>query len=244
MDAEIVEMQQLIIATGTMLREDWVKTRAFCWMAGLLHFDKVLQIPLVIVHEVCGLSYRELIESFSDANSGRFPVLAGIKAFFADKATDIQNGGVEYCQSAEWLNIFWPADEYVLIKLCVEGKLAGFYREAEALLAKLLKDRFLELPPALLHDAVTLNHALMKLPFQTTDTDVVTSYNVWEFYQLVLVGEQVPLQERKRINHIDRTSKVYPSWEIWFREVIWYGNKKGAYLYGNNLVEPELAGHY
>ena len=30
----------------------------------------------------------------------------------------------------------------------------------------------------------------------------------------------------------------------WCREVIWYGNKKGAYLYGSNIVEPQLSGHF
>jgi hypothetical protein len=25
---------------------------------------------------------------------------------------------------------------------------------------------------------------------------------------------------------------------------VWYGNKKGAYLYGNKVVETELAGHF
>ena len=34
------------------------------------------------------------------------------------------------------------------------------------------------------------------------------------------------------------------SWEDWCREVIWYGNKKGAYLYGNRALEPQLAGHF
>src|SRR6185369_4657117 len=45
-DAEIVEMQELVIATNTMPKDDWARTRAFCWWAGLLHFDKILQIPL------------------------------------------------------------------------------------------------------------------------------------------------------------------------------------------------------
>jgi predicted AlkP superfamily pyrophosphatase or phosphodiesterase len=43
---------------------------------------------------------------------------------------------------------------------------------------------------------------------------------------------------------IDRTSKTYTSWEQWYREVIWYGNKKGAYLYGSEAVGRQLAGHH
>ena len=66
-----------VVATDTMPREDWVKTRTFCWMTAFLHFDKVLQIPLIIVHEICGVSYRELIEAFLDERAETYPILIG-----------------------------------------------------------------------------------------------------------------------------------------------------------------------
>ena len=241
---EISEMQELVVATASMPREDWVRTRTFCWMTAFLHFDKVLQIPLIVLHETCGVSYREMFEAFLDDHAGRFPIITEIKRFFIEKAHDIQTGGPEYCHSATWLDIYWPADEYILIKLCVENKLAGFYREAETLLTEFLKSRFLQLPPKLLNEAVELNRNLIKLPFQTENLDFETSYNLWEFYRSVLVGDAIQLEERARINRIDRTKTIYRSWEEWYREVIWYGNKKGAYLYGNDLVDRELAGHY
>ena len=241
---EVLEMQELVVATASMPREDWVRTRTFCWMTAFLHFDKVMQIPLIVLREACGVSYREMFEAFLDERAERFPIISEIKRFFIEKARDIQNGGPEYCHSAMWLDIYWPADEYILIKLCIENKLSGFYREAETLLTKFLKSRFLQLPPKLLHEAVELNRNLIKLPFQTKNLDVETSYNLWEFYRSVLVGENVQLEERPCVNRINRTKTVYDSWEDWYREVIWYGNKKGAYLYGNDTVERELAGHY
>ncbi|MBI3919611.1 MAG: radical SAM protein [Betaproteobacteria bacterium] len=241
---EISEMQELVVATASMPREDWVRTRTFCWMTAFLHFDKVMQIPLIVLHEACGVSYREMFEAFLDERAERFPIISEIKHFFIAKARDIQDGGPEYCHSATWLDIYWPADEYMLIKLCVEDKLAGFYREAETLLTGFLKSRFLQLPPKLLHEAVELNRNLVKLPFQTENLEFETSYNLWEFYRSVLVGETIQLEERAHVNRIDRTRIVYHSWQDWYREVIWYGNKKGAYLYGNDTVERELAGHY
>lgn len=241
---EVQEMQQLVVATAAMPREDWVKTRTFCWMTAFLHFDKVLQLPLIIVHELCGGSYRDLIEAFIDADPARYPVLSRIKGFFADKARDIQSGGLEYCHSKKWLGIFWPADEYVLIELCVEEKLTDFYREAETLLQEFVDIRGGALPQGILREAMELNRSLVKLPFQTQDLEIKTSYNIWEFYRAVLVGESVTLDKRSCINRINRTKLVYRSWGDWCREVIWYGNKKGAYLYGNDLVERELAGHY
>jgi len=129
-EEEIYETQELVIATNTLPREDWVRTRVFSWMAALLHFDKTLQIPLMLLHEICSVSYRELIEEFSESSLDSFPVLAEVQSLFVDQARNMQNGGPEFTRSKEWLNIWWPTDEYVLIKLCVENKLQQFYVEA------------------------------------------------------------------------------------------------------------------
>ena len=44
----------------------------------------------------------------------------------------------------------------------------------------------------------------------------------------------------------DRTSKPYDDFQKWCREIVWWGNKKGAYLHAPRAAEitPELAGHY
>lgn len=243
-EEEIHETQLLVIATSTLREEDWARTRIFSWMAALLHFDKTLQIPLILAHEICSISYRELIEAFTKEVPVSFPVLAEVQSIFADQANQMLVGGPDYTRSEEWLNIWWPTDEYVLIKLCVEDKLGKFYKEAERLLSRLLRDKFLSLPPELLHQAIELNQGLIKLPYQTEDLEIELTYNIWEFYRSVLVGGAVPLENVARRYHVDRTSTTWPSWNDWCREVIWYGNKKGAYLYGNDAVEPQLAGHH
>ena len=45
---------------------------------------------------------------------------------------------------------------------------------------------------------------------------------------------------------IDRTSKPYDDFQRWCREIVWWGNKKGAYLYSPTAtaITQELAGHY
>jgi len=213
-------------------------------MAGLLHFDKVLQISLVVLHETCGVSYRELIEAFSERSHDGFPVLAQVRGFFLDKARDIQEGGSEYCRSQAWLNIWWPADEYILIELSVEGKLDAFYREAEQVLVELLRERFVDLPRQLLHESVRLNRSLLKQPFQRDDLELELSYNIWEFYQAAICGQPMPLESRPSVYRIDRASASWGTWDDWCREVIWYGNKKGAYLYGYSSIETQIAGHF
>ena len=240
---DVAEVQELVIATQDMPKEDWVKTRAFSWMIALLHFDKLLQIPLILIHQVCGISFRQLTELFmrEGINGDTIPE---INSFFTEKAKDIQSGGFEFCNSPDWLDIWWPADEYMFIKLCRENKLDIFYQEARELLKLFLDSQFLDFPTDLLDQSIMLNRELVKLPFQEEDTYITTSYNIWEFFQSVLVGKPILLDEVGCNYHINRAGFSWSSWEKWYREVVWYGNKKGAYLYGNDQIERQYAGHY
>src|SRR6185437_4725845 len=63
LEDDVPEVQQLVIATAAMPREAWQRTRAFCWITALLHFDKLFQIPLIAAHELAGISYREMLEA-------------------------------------------------------------------------------------------------------------------------------------------------------------------------------------
>ncbi len=238
---DVHETQELVVATNTMPPADWVRTRTFSWMTALLHFNKLLQVPLILLHEVAGLSYRDLLEAFSKGDLAAFPILSEARDFFDEQARNIQAGGPEYTRSEQCLNIWWPTDEYVFIKLARESRLEAFYQEAEWLLARLLREKFVEVEPELLRDAITLNQSLLKLPFQTEDLELALSYNVWEFYRGVLEGTSVPLEETPSRYFIDRTREKWTTWDDWCREVVWYGNKRGAYLYRARPLGGEKA---
>ena len=54
----------------------------------------------------------------------KYTCLFEINNFFRSEAISIQQGGVEYKYSNKWLDIYWPADEYIYIKLTEEDKSA------------------------------------------------------------------------------------------------------------------------
>src|SRR3989338_2220 len=243
-DEEADEMQELVVATKTCPREDWVKMRASGLMVNFMYFNKILQIPLLLLHKNFDIRMQELLGLFTDGSLKNYPILGEIRQFFYEKAKDIQQGGTEYCPSKEWLNIYWPADEYILIQLCVGDKLVAFYKEAEAILNGFLQENFTNIPKDFLKESLFLNKSLLKLPFQTEDLKLKLFYNIWEAYQAAKASEMIVIEEQKSFYHIDRTTHRCNDWKSWFREVIWWGNKKGAYLYTNTTVEPQLAGHY
>ncbi len=240
---EVDEDEELVIATNSMPPKDWVRTRAFAWMAAFLHFDKILQIPLVIAKEICGVTYRSLIEVFSECTNPSYPIILEIKNFFLEKARNIQQGYVEYCTGPNRLNIWWPADEFIFIKLMYEAKRDDFYTESLSALFCFLQDKHPDIE-AILQDAITLNRGLIKLPFLYQDKKIVLSYNILEFYNSVRVMEKIELEKRRSVCIIDRTTEQWVDWNEWMQKVVWWGNKKGAYLYGNVKTDHEMAGHY
>jgi radical SAM superfamily enzyme YgiQ (UPF0313 family) len=240
----IYEVQDLVIATHAMPLADWRRARTFGWMSALLHFDKLLQIPLIVAHEICGASYRQMIEAFMSEAVDRFPLLAEIRDLMLAAAADIQAGGPEYLLSEDWLGIFWPVDEYVFIKLTAEQRLDQFFEEAGALLRELVAERSAALPTALIDQALKLNRALVKQPFHQSDATVELDYDIWQFYQDRLTGRDANLAAKRVAYRVDRTSERWAGFDAWCRDVVWYGNKKGAYLYGSRTVDTEIAGHY
>ena len=242
-ESDITEFQDLVVATKDMPIDDWVKTRTFCWLTALLHFDKVFQMPIILTRKLADISYKEIMLGFFNAPKEKYPVLGKIINFFFDEARLIQKGGAEYKLSKEYLNIFWPHDEYVLIHLIASGEVVDFYNEAFELLKELMGADHASLFP-IIEDAVDLNRKLLKLPFQIHDLTVNTKYNVWEVYRAALWSEDIPIEEVSGTYHIDRTSHVWNTWDDFCREVIWWGNKKGAYLYTVPKGEPTPAGIY
>jgi len=246
LDDDVPEVQDLVIATAATPLADWRRTRVFCWMTALLHFDKLFQIPLILTHGVSGISYRDMIEAFMAADPDRYPLIDEINAFFHAEAESIQKGGPEYVFSKEYLGIYWPADEYIFVKLTAEGRFDAFYAEAGRLLAEIVGARSAGLPMDVIEEAVKLNHALVHQPFQKTNVEVRLRYDLLDYWHKVRNGEQAPLRQTDMVIEVDRTSKPYDDFQKWCREIVWWGNKKGAYLYSPRAVEitKELAGHY
>lgn len=244
LEDDVPEYQELVVATGSMPRADWRRTRAVCWMTALLHFDKLLQIPLIIAHKTAGLSYREMINAFMTVEGDRFPTIGAIRDYFIQQAHVIQEGGTEFDYSSDWLGIHWPQDEYAYIKLTAEGLFPTFYAEARDVLIDLLGRGSSPDERSLIDEAVNVNQALLKQPGRLDDIEIEIDHNILEFYQAVRCGETIPLMRRRSTIRVDRSSKQYDDFGDWCREVVWWGNKKGAYLYTNSTVEKQLAGHF
>jgi hypothetical protein len=162
-----------------------------------------------------------------------------------NEAESIQNGGTEYTYSREWLGIYWPADEYAYIRLTAENSFDGFYCEAGEVLSEICHSHGGgEEIQRIVAEAIHLNASLLHQPYLSNDLDIELQYDVLGFYKAVRCGELTQMQKQGNTVHIERSKRFYSDFQAWCREVVWWGNKKGAYLYGTYSTNRELAGHY
>ncbi|MBF0354912.1 MAG: B12-binding domain-containing radical SAM protein [Alphaproteobacteria bacterium] len=237
----IHEQQQLVIATASMPPADWRKVRVFAFVAALLHFDKLLQLALMVMNREEGLSYRTLFEAFANESGKNRPLLGNIARFFNSEALRVQKGGAEMIYRADWLNIYWPADEHVFIDLAQNGHLIQFYAEAQDLLLGLCAK---EGTRAKIIQAIALNQALLKQPGPLSDFEIDLDFDLPGFHARTLRGETAEIEHRPMRYKIARSAHCWADWDTWMQEVVWYGHRKGAYLYDGAPIEPAIAGHY
>lgn len=245
----IEEYQELVVGTNTMPPEEWVKTRALCHMVNLIYFDKLQQIPIITLRHAYQIPYYQIFKAIME-NSRQpkeYPIFSEALQYFENHAREMQNGGEEMAYSAEALGIWWYPDEHFFTKLVRENKLAGFYKEAEKNLTGCLGYQPMT---DILSEAIKLNQVLIKQPFQTNDLELTLSYNIWELYRAVLLRSTVPVVPGYYHYTIDRTTRDergtnwWDSWEEWYEKMVWYCNRRGAYLYGNVNPHQEIAGHH
>ncbi len=244
----IAEMQQMVVATAALPPADWRRARVLAWITALLHFDKLVQIPLVVAHEVSGIGYRTLLDAFIGVDPKKYPLLAEVEAFFESEAKTIQEGGPELHYAPEFLGIWWPADEFMFIKLTHEKKIEAFFSEARRRLLDLWEEHGTPAPFAPVEDAFALNRVLLSQPFVFDDAEITLGHDIWRFFRGILQGEPEALKTRRSTYRIERSKEAYGDFATWCREIVWYGHRRGAYYHSGQLVEveteTELAGHY
>ena len=126
------------------------------------------------------------------------------------------------------------------------SNLFNFYKDCESLLiSKLLEnDISLSKYKSLIEQSIHLNYEMLKLPKRTNNIEIFCDFNILEFYHSVLEGKKISLKKSKKKYLIVRKDEKWIDHNDWAKKVVWFANKKGAYLYGSKALEKYYASHY
>jgi radical SAM superfamily enzyme YgiQ (UPF0313 family) len=221
------EFIDIVVSTASMNREDWIRTRVFADFVELLFFDRLLHVPLTLLGLGQGLAFRSMIEAFTQAEAD-FPLTTATRQIFERHARAMLTGDPQYIPSQEWLDLWWPADQFALIGLA-QGGLDAFYEEARNILRRCAEQAGFD--PQLVDDAVTLNRAMFGLPFLLCDDEVYTTFPVAEDYQALLAGRPPSLIRRPTVCRIERAGTIWMSWRDWYEDLVRRVYLRSYYLY-------------
>ncbi len=192
----IVEVQQMVIATASLPRPDWVRARCFAWLTELLFFNPgCLRMPLLLLHAHGQISLKPLVEAFM-APDPAWPNLHWVWRFLEEKALGMIQGEPEYSacpDSSGALN--WVGPCHALLEMLVRTqRLPQFYQEARALLTPFAQTG--KVPLTALDDAFFLNSSQILLQFlqEPLFERYTLSWNVWDYLQGVLSAQKPELQ--------------------------------------------------
>jgi radical SAM superfamily enzyme YgiQ (UPF0313 family) len=190
----IYETQDLVVSAASFSEAGWRDMRSFAWLTLTYHMHRLLLLATIVTWKLSRLPFWRVIDALMLADPERSPTLSEMRAFCEDFAGRIQRGGDEYIHSEDWLDQFWTVDEYLLIKLCIEDRLADLYAEARDALAPLLPPATEDLDPRLaLDDAIRLNAARMRHPLADGRVLVQCDYDIDAFCEAVLQGRKPQL---------------------------------------------------
>jgi radical SAM superfamily enzyme YgiQ (UPF0313 family) len=212
---EVEEYLDIVVSTDAMPPEDWIAARTFAWMSDFSYFDRVLQIPLLVLHARHGWPVHELVEQLMSADPDEHPVIAGVVRMLREKAASVQQGGPEYCAVPEANGLLWPTDQAALIAVVLAGEVEALYKEAGKLLGALLEERGVPEDQTLLDEALILNRAAYTYPFESEGQLLLFSHNIWEHYQSLLLARPVELVEGMFVHHVNRARKNWSTIEEW-----------------------------
>ena len=224
--SEVHEIQETVISTNTLSKEDWIKCNIFGNMTSLIYHNKLLQIPMLVINSLKGTSFSSMIESLlSNTESTIFNELKNLFKIDILQMIEEDFSYNELC--SKWFNIYWRPEELAFIKVVIEYGLDNFYADAKNILFKDLTEE----EKIIVNDAIELNKKLIIVPFIEKDFTYKTNYNIVEFYNSILNGDKIDIIKKENLIKIKSSKKYFDSVKKWSKELVWWQFRLGAYLY-------------
>ena len=225
----IVERQETVISTLDMPKDEWIQTRVFSTAIEFYYFNKMLQVPILLLNRIKKKKISSFINDFLSIKSNKsYPAISYVNQIIQDHAVSILNGKPEFIYSREFLDIYWPPGEFAMLKLIDKNLINSFYIEAENLLTKTIDDNRLN---TFIKDCIIFNRETLKKPMINKDKIISLNYNIPILYQKLLIGKSIKLSKQKVNYRILNDNQIGQDFLEWAKKVIWYGHRKANYLY-------------
>jgi putative methyltransferase len=224
---DVVEYYDVVTATASMPKEDWVRTTVFAWVVQALHCLNLTQTIAVTLNSLHGVKYTDFYEGLIvhfEKSQNHFGKLI---QELMDIASEVSNGrGSLDLGDRSYGNIMWPVEEIVFLRLINSP-------ETFPLINDYLLNNFPQLQHKEVQEMVRYQELTIKQPNGPASISEEFEADWHTYVSKLLLNQSVELNRSKTVIGYSKLES-FQSLEDYAREVVWYGRK------GSSLFNPTL----
>ena len=219
----VQEYYDVVVETKDMSKVDWVRANMFSVCLQSCHHLGLLRCFAIYARYELGISYfdfynRFLHYIFSHENTYLFRLYDMIR----QKTDDTEHS--DWCyQNDIFSKVGWYFEEGIFLDLAYH--IDRFWQDAPPFLETLGFDATVF--PALLR----YQQQILRFPGQRT-VEIESDYDFYQYFNRIYDDAYAPLEKKK--NRLTITvEKEIDTWDVYAREIIWYGKRRSATLLTN-----------
>lgn len=216
---EVAESLEIIIASRTMSADDWLRMQVLAWSTNLFYYlHKPLQLLMLVMHQLTGLSFRQMLEPLCQAPRLRhYPLLQEIRQRLQHSAEQLQAGKLFYYQTPELEQLpegtLMSPEVILQLKMVQQKFWPALFQEAGHLLLRQALSSSPQLEISVFQEALKLSEAhFYQLFFGEQSQSILAQsqlmpkvlqlrYNLWDVYQAALKGQALDLRPQASVFH-------------------------------------------
>ncbi len=226
---KIPEYSYLVRSTSTLPRNSWVYANLFSICLQCFHSLGLLRFFAIY-------AYHELKIDYYDFYKGLLDFCLADSGFIGNLFREIKkklDGSLE----GEWNhsnpvfgNVTWFFEEGLFLELLYN------FNEFEKLAENFVKP--LGYGEEVYSQLLKFQLAAVKRPFEK-QKELECDFDFLSYFKNVNSSEKAPLIKKKTA-YVFKAKEEYEEWPRFAREIVWYGRRKGATLYTNDLNSIEI----
>ncbi len=223
---EVEEYSNIIRGTSTMSRNDWVDTNMFSVCLQAFHSLGLLRCFALYLRHEKNVPYYDFYSSLLDyiMNTDK-GFLHSLFVSFRDKYENSVDGEWNY-YNEELGNIIWFFEEGAFIE-CIKN-----YDEYKKSILPFI--RSFDIDEEMFREIEKYQDNILKTPFRQ-EYNFTLKYDLHTYFSLLMQGRKT-VPEKKETAYSFRQDKVYDSWHDFAKFTVWYGRRKGASTFMNEII--------
>lgn len=227
----VTEYFNVIVETGSMPKDKWVKANMFSIVLQAFHHLGLLRLFAIYLRKEKNISYFDFYDSLLDyiysvPETGTFAVIDDMTKRMADTDT----GDWTY-QKDVFSPIGWYFEEGAFLEMAYAGD--SFWNDIIPFLKRF------DIDGDIFDALLSYQKEIIRRP-GINEAVIESEYDFYNYFERIYEDRYSPLEKKKTVLKI-KTEKTITNWAQYAIEIIWYGKRRSATLLTNPRETIEIS---